>query len=431
MSNKSFAILQAGAVPRYKTPFEIKEGSGENLPPEERERLLREFERVLSDRNDAPKKSGDSQYDLTLVSPSDSMSNSINTPQVGTPGILPQGSSYESSPAFTPLSLTSTSGNNRYLSKSLVPLPSEGYVNSLTPSSDTPLIIEETKNNDDNSDILKLSQESTYSMQIVSSQSDSEPTNAPSEPEILPIGKRWEKAVKDMIVMSMKGDRFSKEKNEAMEKIFNITREFNDTATTYMRTIISEKLKPVANRTINTKELKGYAGGLKLVVGNEYFFKLPDKNLEEKLQYPSYDASAKVAGHEIKACTHFFNTITNPGIYKSVPGLVPDDPNTARDEDFAALRKRIIVPPLMVLIDYLGNRAIAMCKFDFDNNTTLIAGSGDGGKNVMNKLDPETKQILSLVNKYLLYIIIIVVYIIIIYKYQLNIDCKKIKFKEA
>lgn len=400
MSNKSFAILQAGSVQRYKTPFEIKEGSGESLLPEEREHLLREFERVLSDHNDAPKKSGESQYDLTLVSPLSSISSSINMSEPGTPPTTIQGSSYGSIPMFSPDVIMPTSGP---LSKSLVSFPS--CVDSLTPSSDSPLIIVESKSNDDNNGILKVSQESSDSMQIVSSQSDSEPTEAPSEPEILPIGKRWEKAVKDMIVMSMKGDRFSKEKNEAMERIFNITREFNDTATTYMRTIISEKLKPVANRTINTKELKGYAGGLKLVVGNEYFFKLPDKNLEKKLQYPSYDASAKVAGHEIKACTHFFNTITNPAIYKSVPGLVPKDFNTASDEKFDALRKRIIVPPLMVLIDYLGNRAIAMCKFDFDNSTTLVAGSGDGGKNVINKLDPETKQILSLVNKYLLYII--------------------------
>lgn len=421
MSNKSFAILQAGSVQRYKTPFEIKEGSGESLLPEEREHLLREFERVLSDHNDAPKKSGESQCDLTLVSPLSSISSSINMSEPGTPPTTIQGS-YNSIPTFSPDVIMPASGINGPLSKSLGSFPRGSYVNSLTPSSDSPLIIVDPKSNDDNNGILKVSQESSDSMQIVSSQSDSEPTEAPSEPEILPIGKRWEKAVKDMIVMSMKGDRFSKEKNEAMERIFNITREFNDTATTYMRTIISEKLKPVANRTINTKELKGYAGGLKLVVGNEYFFKLPDKNLEKKLQYPSYDASAKVAGHEIKACTHFFNTITNPAIYKSVPGLVPKDTNTARDEEFDALRKRIIVPPLMVLIDYLGNRAIAMCKFDFDNSTTLVAGSGDGGENVINKLDPETKQILSLVNKYLLYIISTYIYVIIKY-----IDCKKIK----
>ena len=63
-----------------------------------------------------------------------------------------------------------------------------------------------------------------------------------------------------------------------------------------------------------------------------------------------------------------------------------------------ALRNSIIVPPLMVLIDYLGFRAIAMCTFNLDNANTLIGGSADGGDIMVDKLDLNTKQLLDLVN---------------------------------
>ena len=426
----TFILCRAGPpMKRYETPALTLESSIPKSTPKELENLAKAFNEAMEGdlkRLDAAgTPTQNSNLTLTHGSPACSINGSIGSSsnasaQKAGPSFSFSFNSdgYSDSDELAIRSSSNTSGTPLGTSVSFsFSVSSDGYSND----EDLPpiqTIVGNNGNTKSSSPQNPPTGTSSISMSAPSSQvplsqsaAQEEPKKALSNSDVLPaqsgsgkkkehmpIGKRWEEAVKDMIISGMKGDASRWEKNKAMMKILEITNEFRETAVTYMRTIISEKLRPEENRTITTKEVKGQAGGQKFIVGNEYFFKLPVKKADGKLQYPSYDASAKVAGHEIKACTHFFNEITNPGIYKKIKGLVPKDLNTATDAELSALRNSIIVPPLMVLIDYLGFRAIAMCTFNLDNANTLIGGSADGGDIMVDKLDLNTKQLLDLVN---------------------------------
>ena len=382
MSQDNFTLSKAGpSFGRYLKPALVLTESSPALSPEDRELLTRRFEEAVAKNRqayEALKESRSQSASSQLLSPPPPPAAPHSAAAAAAPipfSVNTSSCVYEDSveiPISTPISTSqSKSFDNSYGEPSLPSLNGTSTVTiSGTPSSSMNLSI--SLNDDSDSNLNSSAGEKMVAVK--------------------PIGERWEKAVKDMVVTGLLGDRYRKEKDNAMKSVLDICKEFNEAAVTYMRTIVSERFKPVSNRTITIIELGGAAGGNKFIVGNEYFFKFPEKDI--KIKYPSYDAAAKVAGHELKANTHLFAVITNSNIYKKIKGLVPK--NLTKDTDTTELRKKIIVPPLMVLIDYLGFRAVAMTKFDLGE---FIAGSSNGGANMVNKLDDNTHEILGLVKK--------------------------------
>ena len=156
------------------------------------------------------------------------------------------------------------------------------------------------------------------------------------EEEDLSYSDEWISAVKDFREAIERGN--SEEDKEfrykAFEKISSVSNNFAELAAMYSRVILTEYANE--KKTIEPIKMGGIVGGSKYKIFNNILFKLPKVEVDKGLRFPSYDAAAKVSGHELKSATHLFSSIVESKI----------------DRD--------CIVPLMVLIDYLGHRAIAM-----------------------------------------------------------------------
>ena len=199
------------------------------------------------------------------------------------------------------------------------------------------------------------------------------------EEEDISYSDEWILAVKDFREAIERGN--SEEDKEfrykAFEKISSVSNNFAELATMYSRVILTEYANK--KKTIEPIKMGGIVGGSKYKIFNNILFKLPKVEVDKGLRFPSYDAAAKVSGHELKSATHLFSAIVESKI----------DKNT--------------MVPLMVLIDYFGHRAIAMTVLpighikqnpeDEDGETTLIHGSDDGLKTL--HYDEDMNNVLS------------------------------------
>ena len=84
----------------------------------------------------------------------------------------------------------------------------------------------------------------------------------------------------------------------------------------------------------------------------------------------SIDKASKVEGHDLKGATHFLSQCLRSGCK--------------------------IVPPLMVIVEYVGVRILAMTYLPIDGNNTLVHGSSDRGNDV--QYDQEAATELEKVN---------------------------------
>ena len=127
-----------------------------------------------------------------------------------------------------------------------------------------------------------------------------------------------------------------------------LSQDFVHCARTYGKIIISEKFS--SQKTIQPLNLGGIAGGEKYIVHNILFkFAVDNHGL-----LGSNYAAAKVAGNELKGLLCYFNC--------------------------HLLDVRL---PLMALVDYLGFRIVAISLLPI-NKSTLIYGTQNGGKTVLN-----------------------------------------------
>jgi len=142
------------------------------------------------------------------------------------------------------------------------------------------------------------------------------------------------------------------EKINANVALIGLAQDFLYSATSYGKIIISEVYLPDTEKTIKPINIGGVAGGSKYLVRSILFkFALDTEGI-----YGGNDAAAaKVAGHELKGVQAYFNC--------SIQGLCL---------------------PLIALVDYRGFRLLAISLLPITRET-LICGSHDGGRTVLNK----------------------------------------------
>ena len=171
----------------------------------------------------------------------------------------------------------------------------------------------------------------------------------------LSFAARWERAVKNMVINGMSGDGndSGNKRYMAYQDLMSVCRDFRAAAAAYGRIILSEATLAEGERTIKTKDIGGIAGGTKYKVSDKILFKSPVVETKT-FEYPSYDAAAKVSGHELKCATNLFCTLVAGEIYQG------DQQNPITEELEKKIRDSIMVPPLMTLVEYMGYRTVAM-----------------------------------------------------------------------
>jgi hypothetical protein len=142
------------------------------------------------------------------------------------------------------------------------------------------------------------------------------------------------------------------------DPLYEITRDFTETAKLYGKIIISEMHLPDQQKSIAPASLGGIAGGQKFVVANIVFKFARDVVLESGGYLyggscPDEVAAHKAAGHERKAI------------------------NWIMKRNFEGLST-----PLMTLVDYRGHRLSAQSMLPIGPDT-LIYGSADAGKTIL------------------------------------------------
>lgn len=148
----------------------------------------------------------------------------------------------------------------------------------------------------------------------------------------------------------------------AYASVAHLAEDFQYTVQTYGRIIISEVYLPPEEKTVKTTKVGGIAGGDKYLVGNVLFkFAVDSSNI-----FGGDDAMAiKVAGHELKGVSAAFNA------------WLPD---------FSV--------PLLSLVDYRGFRLIGMTLLPISRDT-LVYGSCDAGRTIVQKASPEIVEALE------------------------------------
>ena len=174
--------------------------------------------------------------------------------------------------------------------------------------------------------------------------------------------------------------------------------DFKTAAVAYSRIIILEKRENAQNKTIPQFFCNGEIGGTKYRIFDKIFFKFSEKDKEH---YKDNDSAGKVSGHEIKSASYLLSAVMNKDLYKD---LIPEG-GVATPEDEKKIKDKVIVPPLMVLIDYLGYRIIAMpvlpvgkiTKANNETESTLIYGSNDALQTFKNdeSIDAELEKVTS------------------------------------
>lgn len=177
------------------------------------------------------------------------------------------------------------------------------------------------------------------------------------------FAERWEKALKDIVINGMRGDdSASKAKRfDAYRDMMSVCKDFREAAKAYGKIVLSEVAEDPGNQTIQTKDIGGIAGGKKYMVKKKILFKSPVKKTKG-LEYPSYDAAAKVSGHELKCATNLVCTVVLGELYRE------DGKGSLKEEEIQRIRDMIMVPPLMVLVEYRGYRTVAMTMLPIAND---------------------------------------------------------------
>ena len=170
--------------------------------------------------------------------------------------------------------------------------------------------------------------------------------------------ERWEDAIKEVIISGVLGDNEEANirRDRAYEQIMTVCNDFKAAAVAYSKIIILEKKDH--EKTIPQHDCGGTAGGVKYRIFNKIFFKFAATRSGSRSMYKTEDSAAKVSGHELKSATHLLSAVMNPDMYKD---LIPEGGITPEVEQ--NIKDQVIIPPLMVLIDYLGYRVIAMPVF--------------------------------------------------------------------
>lgn len=167
-------------------------------------------------------------------------------------------------------------------------------------------------------------------------------------PQVLgDFNRRFQEAVKGISV-SRRLHITGQDLVKPYSNLIHISQDFIHTATTYGKIIINEVYLPPEKKKIKPIDVGGLAGGLKFIVQNILFkFAIDYFDL-----YGSDDAAAKVAGHDLRGLTHYFEC----GI-----------------EDLCV--------PLTMLLDYRGFRLICQAVMPISQDT-ICYGSSDGGERV-------------------------------------------------
>lgn len=170
--------------------------------------------------------------------------------------------------------------------------------------------------------------------------------------------ERWEDAIKEMIIAGVLGDNEEANirRDKAYEQLMTVCNDFKAAAVAYSKIIILEKKG--SEKTIPQCDCGGIAGGVKYRIFDKIFFKFASTGSGGRSMYKTDDSAAKVSGHELKSASHLLSAVMNPNMYKDlIPkgGITPEVEQNIKDQ--------VIIPPLMVLIDYLGYRVIAMPVF--------------------------------------------------------------------
>lgn len=191
----------------------------------------------------------------------------------------------------------------------------------------------------------------------------SDPNTTKDKKEEKSFAERWEKALKDIVINGMRGDdSVSKAKRfDAYRDMMSVCKDFREAAKAYGRIVLSEIAEDPDNQTIQTKDIGGIAGGKKYMVKKKILFKSPVRKTE-KIEYPSYDAAAKVSGHELKCATNLVCTVVLGELYRK------DSKGSLKEEEIQRIRDMIMVPPLMVLVEYRGYRTVAMTMLPIGND---------------------------------------------------------------
>ena len=245
----------------------------------------------------------------------------------------------------------------------------------------------------------------------------------PPQPREKTIEERWEKAVKDLVVVGTlrDGGDAEKRRNEVYEELMSVCKDFRAAASAYGKIVLLENAENNETRTIKTEKVGGFAGGKKYKIDDKIMFKSPigenRQTTDDGLIYPSYDAEAKVSGHELKSAAHLFGALVATDIYVQRG----EKRLGSKEEEEQRIRDKVIVPPLMNLVEYLGHRTVAMTVLpvgeikkptdkateatpptpdtkgsDF-TNATLIYGSANARKTI--RWDPEVHGLLGKVSK--------------------------------
>ena len=212
--------------------------------------------------------------------------------------------------------------------------------------------------------------------------------------------ERWEEAIKEIVIAGTLGDseNANNRRDKAYEQIATVCNDFKTAAVAYSRIIILEKRENAQNKTIPQFFCNGEIGGTKYRIFDKIFFKFSEKDKEH---YKDNDSAGKVSGHEIKSASYLLSAVMNKDLYKD---LIPEG-GVATPEDEKKIKDKVIVPPLMVLIDYLGYRIIAMpvlpvgkiTKANNETESTLIYGSNDALQTFKNdeSIDAELEKVTS------------------------------------
>lgn len=165
-------------------------------------------------------------------------------------------------------------------------------------------------------------------------------------------------------------DRITDEKlhdeMEAFQELVRISRSFEQSVLQYGRTIIAEQHLPKELKTIKPANLPGIAGGEKYLV-DSIMFRFPRAKRAAgtgTALYSDDDAAAKEAGHQLRSLVRAAR---------------------ASHEVSGAPRSRRICLPLMMLVDWLGCRLVAVSQVPIDGARSLVYGSADGGRTIVDR----------------------------------------------
>ena len=212
------------------------------------------------------------------------------------------------------------------------------------------------------------------------------PPPSPPQRREKTIEERWEKAVKELVVVGTlkDGGDAEKRRNKAYENLMSVCKDFRAAASAYGKIVLLEDALNNEKRTIKTKNVGGIAGGSKYKIDDKIMFKSPKGEKRQSdggdgggLPYPSYDAEAKVSGHELKSAAHLFGALVASDVYVQRGDKKPGSKEEVEEEE-QRICDKVIVPPLMALVEYLGRRTVAMTVLPVGK----INSPPDGAKDV-------------------------------------------------